>query len=510
MPESGPAEHIAVVGGGVGGLSAAIDLALRGLRVSIWERAEKVGGKLRTVDFQLDGSRVAVDSGPTVLTMAWVFESLFEDAGFKLEDFVSLKALDCLARHHWEDGSSLDLFSDPERSAAAIEAFSDRENAVGYRHFSAYAQRLFETVEAPFIRGSRPSPLTILRSEGWRGLARFTTVDWQRSMWRALKDFFPDPRLRQLFGRYATYYGSSPFRCPATLNLIAHVERAGVWKVEGGMDHLASALRELAEKLGVSIHCGAEVGKIAVEGKRARGIVVGGEKVEVDAVVCNAAPTALTEGVLGDEVRGALRSKVTPRSLSALCWSMVADARGQALEHHNVFFSNDYEAEFRELFDQERLPSEPTVYLCAPDCETAGEGAAMMEGESGQRLFFLVNAPAQGDRREFTAQEIEACQRSTFSRLERCGLQVGLGRSVVRITAPKDFEAMFPATGGALYGAATHGFMAPFQRPVSRTRVRGLYLAGGGSHPGAGLPMVALSGRLAAEAVFEDLASTPK
>jgi 1-hydroxycarotenoid 3,4-desaturase len=179
---------------------------------------------------------------------------------------------------------------------------------------------------------------------------------------------------------------------------------------------------------------------------------------------------------------------------------MVAETQGFPLLHHNVFFSNDYAAEFEDIFKRARIPEAPTVYVCAQD---RGDGTAQPDKD---RLFLLVNAPATGDRAQFSSEDIASCETRMLGLLQRCGLTVKPLTS--RVTTPADFHRLFPATGGALYGRASHGWMASFQRPGSATKIPGLYLAGGSTHPGAGVPMAALSGRLAARRLVSDRAST--
>lgn len=487
-----------VIGGGVGGLSAAIQAATLGIPVTLLERADRVGGKMRELSI---GGR-PVDSGPTVMTMRWAFEQLFAATGRELGNYVEFAPLELLARHAWPDGSRLDLFADIEASAAAIEAFAGPRDAEGYRRFCAHGERIFATVEQPFLRSARPSMTSVVTAKGLRGALDFARIDWHRSMWRALADFFEDPRLRQLFGRYATYYGSSPFRAPATLNLIAHVERVGVWRVVGGMYRVAEALERLAIELGVVIRSGCEVSEIVVEDGRAVAVrLASGERLAAAAVIVNAAPQALDEGRFGANVRDCVGlSRDAERSLSAVTWSALARTRKFPLAHHNVFFSRDYPEEFRAL-ERGELIHEPTVYVHAQDrVESSGtHGDAWSEPE---RLLILVNAPPRGDAARAIG-DLDALERRSFGLLRACGLELDVIEA--QRTAPEQFEQLFPATGGALYGFANHSMMDPFRRPAARTKLARLYLAGGGAHPGAGIPMVCLSGQLAGRAVAEDL-----
>jgi 1-hydroxycarotenoid 3,4-desaturase len=198
------------------------------------------------------------------------------------------------------------------------------------------------------------------------------------------------------------------------------------------------------------------------------------------------------------------RTPVASRSLSALTWAINAPTSGFSLARHNVFFSDDYAAEFDAIFRRGELPGAPTVYVCAQDRDGADGGPP----PARERMLCLVNAPANGDTRRYSSSEIEQCEERTFSLLTRCGLVLQRDSRNTVLTTPTEFAAMFPATGGALYGRASHGWRASFQRPGARTRVPGLYLAGGSTHPGPGVPMAALSGRMAAASAFSDLAST--
>ncbi len=486
------AKRVAIIGAGAGGLAAAVLMAHQGLDVTVLEAAANPGGKIR----QLDG----IDAGPTVMTMKWVFESLFADAGETLDTHLTLRPLSVLARHAWRDGGQLDLFADADRSADAIGAFAGAAEANGFRDFCARAGQVYRTLEGPFIKASRPTSLSLAAASGLRamwGIAPFTTL------WKALGEHFRDPRLRQLFGRYATYSGASPFAAPATLMLIAHVEQQGVWSVDGGMMRVAAALSGLAIRNGARIRCRAPVRRVLLRGGRAAGVMLDdGETIEADAVICAADHAALPAGLFGQEAaRATPRASPKHRSLSAVTWAVTARTGGFPLIRHNVFFSGAYQAEFDEILRHGRLPSEPTVYVCAQDRGDPGQPAP----DDPERLLVLVNAPATGDRHVFSDQEVSTCADRTFQHLQRLGLSLQISRQTV--ATPADFARLFPATGGALYGQAVHGPMAAFRRPASRSALPGLYLAGGSVHPGPGVPMAVLSGRQAASSVLQDLTS---
>lgn len=500
---------VVVVGAGIGGLACALRCAARGFDVLVVESAAHVGGKLREVE--IDGHRL--DAGPTVLTMRWVFEELFAEVGIALDDALALRPAELLARHAWDETGHLDLHADRQRSTDAIGRFAGAAEAHRYTAFCARAEAIYRTLEQPFLQDSQPNPVSLARRVGVRGLGGLMRISPFATMWFELTTYFRDPRLRQLFGRYATYCGSSPFLAPATLMLIAHVEQDGVWLVDGGMHRIAAALQAAIESHGGRIRCGEPVARIVVRGGRATGVALAsGETIDASAVVFNGDTAALAGGLLGGDVGTAVpRVDSVQRSLSAVTWHFRACTGGFPLTRHNVFFGGDTAREFDDLFNARRMPGDPTVYVCAQDRDA---DIGTTTHDAPERLMCLINAPAVADTCPSRTEEIARCESLMNRKLADCGLRLEPSSTPPTITTPNDFAARFPGTGGALYGRATHGWAASFERPSSRSRMPGLYLAGGSVHPGPGLPMAALSGRQAALSLMADrpktfTASTP-
>jgi phytoene desaturase len=486
-------QPIIVVGGGLGGLAAAIHLAARGRRVVVLEKNERVGGKLNLIA----EAGYTFDTGPSLLTMPWVLEALFAAAGQRLADELTLVPVEPTCRYRWPDGTGFDAWQSLPLLTQAIARLEPRDVA-GFFRFMAYAGRIYEAVAGPFLL----NPFDGLRDLLTPALLRDAPkIDPFRTVDQAVRAFFHSPYLRQVFNRYATYNGSSPYRAPATFNLIAFVEFVeGGWYIKGGMYELARALERVADRLGVEIRTNSPVAQIVVRDGVARRVRLGdGADLAAAAVVVNADPRYAYAALLPTEQATATRLARLEPSCSGVILLLGID-RTYPLAHHNIFFSTDYAGEFAAIFGKRVPAADPTIYVCA-SCLSDPQHAP----PGHMNLFVLVNAPARSPRVAWE-REGGGYRDLIIRKLERMGL-ADIDPHIVyeRLITPDDLEQRYNAADGAIYGLASNRPWTAFLRPPLRARgTRRLYFVGGGTHPGGGIPLVLLSGRAVAERVLAD------
>ena len=485
--------EVVVIGAGVGGLSAAIALAARGLEVQVLEAGERPGGKLGIA--VIDG--VEVDTGPSVLTLPDTLDATLRLAGTSLADELSLRAPSPAFRYLYPDGVALDVHPQLEDTLASVQHTLGGEAAAELRAFLAHAARIWDAAAPHFVFGPAPSP-GLLFNAGIRGLASMIRIEpWSR-MWTVIRRRVQSPHLRMLLARYATYNGSDVRRAPATLNCIAHVELAlGGYGVEGGMYEITRALVRAAERMGVQIRTGVRVERIRRSGGRITGVDTSAGPITAPAVVANADAAFALGQLLGNSVPSA----IPEASMSG--WTAILRARRRAGQDarvaHTVVFPRDYMQEFADIFDRDRPPAEPTVYLCAQEACHGRRGWAEEEP-----VFVMANAPAEPADQARSPNVWAGLRDATLARVDAAGLR-DHGDTLVWERTPSGLAAAFPGSRGSIYGAASNTPLAAFRRPPNRVRgIRGLYLASGSAHPGGGLPLCLLSGRAAAAALLED------
>lgn len=489
-----------VIGAGVGGLSSAIALGAAGLKVCVVEAASEPGGKMgREV---VDG--VEFDTGPSVLTLTDVFDDIFSTAGLRMADMVTLRQPEPSFRYLYADGAVVDIHHAPADTLDSVRRSLGADAAGELERFMGYSKDIWDAAAPVFVYGDAPNMKTVL-SAGPQLIGGLTKVDAMSQMWAAIRKRVSDPHLRMLLARYATYNGSDVRCAPATLNCIAHVELGlGGYGVEGGMFMLVRALVTAAEKVGVEFHYGTPVSALMLErkmfGERITGVELeDGRQLSSKRVVANADVAHVVEALLPAKLRHGIPVSETP-SMSAYNGVLRMRRRhgDDARVAHTVLFPSDYEAEFADIFDRDRPPVEPTVYLCAQEANHGRMGWAEEEP-----VFVMANAPAEPRAGRREAEVYRSLRDATLGRMREAGL-CDADDPLVWERTPQELAARFRGSRGSIYGAASNNQTAAFQRPSNRvSKVKGLFLASGSAHPGGGVPLAALSGRAAARAALE-------
>ena len=492
---------VVVIGGGIGGLSAAIGLAARGARVTLLEQNATLGGKLNV--WAQGGFEF--DTGPHVLTMLWALEEVFTAAGRTLADVLPLVRLDTVCRYHFEGGATLDAPGDPEQAAQAIARFAPGEEA-GFRRFLDYARQVSDATTDPFLRQDFGASVRGIPSPTqWKQLGQFLALKPWRTLRDVVRENFRDPRLRQVFELYALYSGSHPARASGIFATVADVQwRQGTFYVQGGLYQLAEALREAAMSVGVDLRTDTRVSEILVKAGRARGVATDrGERLFADAVVCNAdCLHALTTLVPPSTRRTWTETRVGRIEPSTSAFLLLLGVRGTypQLAHHNSFLASDGEAEFASIFDDSQPAEDPTVGVA---CQSITDPSKAPPGHSN--LFVMTNPPALSERFDWQTEAPRYRDR-VLSKLERMGLTDLRDRIVVeQLWTPLDLQRRYGAYRGAIYGLSSNGWRQGFLRPPQVSPdVRGLYFVGGSTHPGGGVPLCALSGTNVAKKIAAD------
>ncbi len=483
-------KKVIVIGAGLGGLAAAIRLAKLDYKVTVVEKNECVGGKVNFVE----AGGYKFDTGASLLTMRHVFEDLFAFCGRRLEDYLSIVPLDPICRYFWTDATVFDASSNIEKTAREIARVAPNDVA-NFKKYLADAERKYQIAEKTFLAHSLNDLPKLLRPKYLRDLLAISSL---KTLDKHNAAYFQSEKLRQLFNRFATYNGSSPYQTPATFALVPFVEFGlGAWYARGGIYEIPKALARLARELNVEIRTGCAVEKIITDGDKAVGVrLESGEIVSSDYIVANSDAIETYRNLLDEKF---FSRKLDEREPSCSGFVLLLGVRKKypQMAHHNIFFSGDYRAEFDALFTDLRPASDPTVYVCA-----TSQTDDTQSPEGCENLFVLVNAPYTSERTDW-AIEAESYRDLIVKKLESCGLD-DLENSIEfeRIITPADFENRYRTNRGSIYGVSSNGVFSAFLRvPNQATNVKNLYFVGGATHPGGGMPLVLLSGKMAADLI---------
>ncbi|MGD8427160.1 MAG: phytoene desaturase family protein [Balneolaceae bacterium] len=484
---------IKIIGAGLGGLAASCLLATKGHNVTILEKNEHAGGKIN----QVTAKGFRFDTGPSLLTMPFILESLFEFCGDDIGNYLDIYPQDPICKYFYRNGTQFSCFQDTNLNVVQIQEFAPGDVAA-YKDFLEYSGQLYERTKEAFLF----NPLYGLSDLASLNLFDFLKIDAFKTVSERVDDVFESKELRQFFKRFTTYNGSSPFQAPATLNVIPHVELTlGGYYIDGGIYALITALKKLCNKLGVVITYRTEIKNIT----SAHGHVTGltnttGEHIPADMVISNADASETYLHLFDDnKIPGRVQKRIS--NLEPSCSGFVVllgiDKSYAELSHHNIFFSRDYEEEFHQIFKEKTMPRDPTIYIANTSFSNPRHAP-----NGGSNLFVLVNAPYLSNNYEWENQK-ENYMALVIDQLEERGLASIRDHIIYsECITPRDFQTRYRSNKGSIYGTSSNSKLSAFMRPRNKSRaVSGLYLVGGSTHPGGGIPLVTLSAFHAAELI---------
>lgn len=485
-------KRVAVIGSGLGGLSAAISLAQSEYDVTIFEKNGQMGGKLN----QLEAEGFRFDLGPSILTLPHIFERLFERSGRKMSDYIPVRALRPHWRNFFEDGTVVDLTPEPDRMAE--EARKAGEDPAAVARFLEYSGKLYDLVNAGYFEQGLDTSKEFSK---FYGLRAFPGFDLFRTMHGGVARFLKTRYMRDIFDYFIKYVGSSAYQAPAFMNCLPTIQfRYDLWYVDGGLYGIARGLGRLLEELGVKVRLNAEVTEIRREGDRVTGIATGPEFHPADIVVSNMEVIPAYERLLKEDRKFMRTLDRYAPSCSGLVLELGLKTRYPQLAHHNFFFSEDQKAHFKTVFRKRELPPDPTIYLVAASRTDSSVAPAGCEG-----LKILPHIPPIQPDRPLTRQDYLAFKERVLDKLERMGLK-DLRKNTVyeHCWTPLDIQEQYYSNQGSIYGVVSDRFKnLAFKAPKQSVKYSNLFFVGGSVNPGGGMPMVVLCGQNVAKKVVQ-------
>ena len=474
--------YVIVIGAGIGGLVSSILLANKGYQVTVLEKNSTVGGKMQ--QFKSDGYRF--DTGPSLLTMPFLLEKLFETCSERLSDYLTYSELDPLCRYFYPDSTQFDNYSDRIKSQLEIQRFAPKD-VKSYWRFLDRSKKIYHRTAKAFLF----NPLYDLSDFKNVNFFNLIRIDALSTVSQKVDRYFSSSYMRQFFKRFTTYNGSSPFKAPATLNVIPHVELdQGGYYVSGGMYNIAKALEKLAIKQGVEFSFNSAVTQIQTDNHRITGVnIANGELHSCDLLFTNTDATDTLLNLMPEssfsEKKRQKQKEIEP-SCSGFVIMLGCNKKWDQLKHHNVFFSSDYKKEFEDIFDRKKLPEDPTIYIANTSFSDPGHAP-----EGSSNLFILVNAPYIVSYQNWPNLK-QFYTTFLIEELEKRGL-IGLNNSIetIEIITPLDFFEKYRSNRGSIYGTSSNSRFSAFMRPRNKEKTfTNLYMVGGSTHPGGGIPLV--------------------
>ena len=472
-----------IIGGGLGGLALALRSVVNGWQVTVCERSPRLGGRMNL--FEKGGFRF--DTGPSLITLPHIFEDLFAAAGEKLSDHVAFQQLSPLAQYRFADGTQFHYPAPLPEWMKTIKQLEPRD-VDGFWRFMNLGSKIYELSRQTFFSRSPYEPPSL---NELKALRHFPVRYGWGNYAKTVAAHFHSPYLRQMYNRYPTYVGSSPYKTPATLAVIPYIEFSyGGWYVKGGLYSIVTAIEKLLHQRGVELRTRTTVTQILHQQKKATGVLLeNGETLNADIVVMNGDVATMQHLLLSGSNDDIVQKKNEETSLSAVVFLVGLKKKIPSLYHHSLFFSLDYTKEFHQLFSEQKFPDDPTLYV---NVSSKTDSTAAPKGCDS--IFILANAPASKSH-QWNETEIQRVWNVVKKKLEQNGIAINEADIAVReIWTPDRFAEVYGVPGGSIYGLASHSWKTTFFRPSNHDRnIKGMYYVGGSTHPGGGTPMVLLS-----------------
>lgn len=489
--------QVIVIGGGLGGLSAAISLAQKGYKVSLYEKNSHLGGKLN----RLEKEGFGFDLGPSILTMPHIFERLFKQSGKEMSDYVSIKQLHFEWRSFFTDGTVLDLYNDLDEMKQKNPDLTETD-LQEYKNYLKYSGKLYNATNDGYFEKGLDDLKAIISHHGL--YSALTDFDYFHTMSQGIAKRVSNPYLRDMLKYYIKYVGSSAEDAPAILNVLAYVQsHLGLWYVDGGMHKLAEGLVRLAEETGVTFYTDVEVTAIETNAeKEITGIqLASGERVSAERVVSNMEVIPTYDRLLNiDPAYTKELEKTFEPAASGLVLHLGVDRLYPQLAHHNFFFSKESKQNYQSVFNKKELPEDPTIYLVNSNKTDPSQAP-----EGHENIKILPHIPYIQDK-PFTDEEYAEFRERVLIKLENMGL-TDLRKHIVLEDqwTPVDIEKTYYSTHGAIYGVVSDRKKNKgFKFPKKSDLFSNLYFVGGSVNPGGGMPMVTLSGQQVSDIIVKE------
>ncbi|MHA6253122.1 phytoene desaturase family protein [Oceanobacillus sp. CAU 1775] len=488
-------KSVIIIGGGLGGLSAAISLRQEGYEVSLYEQNNHLGGKLN----RLEQDGFGFDLGPSILTMPHIFNKLFKNSGKKMEDYVPIERLEHQWRSFFPNGKVIDLYQDLQQMKTENTHLRNRD-IKQYKNLLNYSKKLYDATEEGYFGKGLDTTSEVIKHHGvFRSLKAF---DLSSTMFEAIDKRISNKQFRDMLSYFIKYVGSSAYDSPAILNMMIYMQHAqGVWYVPGGMHHLAEGITRLAKEIGVHLYTGKKVVELEKHDKQIRAVVLeDGTRLTADYYVSNMEVLPAYEKLLNiDNAKTKkLRKKFEPAS-SGIVMHLGVKGHYPQLRHHNFFFSKNMKKQMHAIFREHQLPDDPVIYLV-----NVNKTDATQAPEGYENIKVLPHIPYIQDK-PFTKEDYDTFAEKVLVKLERMGL-TDLRKNIVTkdMWTPEDIARVYGSDRGAIYGTVSNRKKNKgFKHPKHSKYFDNLYFVGGTVNPGGGMPMVTLSGQQVGDMIVE-------